>query len=98
MVEFSTTERADSASEHFTVLKKYANRVVLEGQTLSEAEAEDKEARLQEVREFGDRYGFSDKDVVKLIFGRIFSDRKQCGCPTCRARRQMRIDKAGRGA
>ncbi|MDP6798465.1 MAG: hypothetical protein QF744_01370 [SAR202 cluster bacterium] len=98
MTDFSTTEPTDSASEHFAKLKEYAQRVLVNGQKLSADETEDKETRLAALRELTDQYGFTEKDLVKLIFGRIFRDNEQCGCPTCRARRQMRNDKAGTGA
>jgi hypothetical protein len=95
MTYYSETVPIDPASEHFARLKSYAERVLVQGEELSPDEVTDKEIRLLALRELTDQYGFTEKDLVKLIFGKIFRDRQHCGCPTCRARRQMRNDKAG---
>ncbi len=97
MADSSTIGLSGPVIEQLAKLKSYANMVLVEEMMLSETEQEDKESRLLALRELGAAHGLSQKDIVKLVFGKMLRQTKRCGCPPCRARRQMWDKKAGRG-
>ena len=62
----------DIMAENLGILAKYARRVILEGDTLSQREDEDRSARLWEIFGIGSSFGCTNKDLVALLYRGLF--------------------------
>ncbi len=86
MTPETLSDPRDTVAEHLKVLKGYANRNLVHGEELSEAEREDKNNRLVEFVAIGTSFRLTEKEMVQRIFPDMLREPKHCGCPSCRAR------------
>ena len=73
-------------AEHVRVLRSYARRVLLQGESLTEVEDSDRQHRMDELLAIGGCLSLTGHELVALILKDIFDERRRCGCPTCRNR------------
>ena len=79
-------EARELVTEHLEVLRGYAQRVLLQGQTLSESEELDRERRVSEFLAIGSCLGLTRHEMVTQVYRDMFRARRSCDCPTCRNR------------
>jgi hypothetical protein len=72
-------------SEHLEILREYARRVILDGDSLSPAEEAHKEAIFQRIAELGGSFRMTEREMVSLMLRGVFVDAPPCWCSTCRA-------------
>ncbi len=72
-------------AQHLVVVRGYARRVILHGETLTPDEELDKARRIRECMELGSSFELSEKEVVSLLYKEVFGHVKKCNCPTCQA-------------
>ena len=70
-------------------LRGYADRIVIQGETLSFDEAADQKARMQDFLSAGEVYGLTQKEMVKLVLSQTSQKAPECGCHSCNARARM---------
>ena len=70
-------------AEHLQVLRSYARRILLQGDSLSEVEDLDRQRRMDELLAMGSCLTLIGHEIVALIFKDMFNERRCCGCPTC---------------
>ncbi len=86
MDTLSAKDPRQRMSEHLTVLKGYAMRVIAQGEALSSDEEDDKEIRFREFAQIGDSFTLSEREMVCLMFKGIISSTSnpECSCTDCR--------------
>ena len=70
-------------------LRGYAERIVIQGETLSLDEAADQKAHMQDFFAAGEAYGLTQKEMVGLLLGQSSQKERECGCHSCNARKQV---------
>ncbi len=70
-------------------IRDYAKRMVLEGETLGVDEAADLDSRMREFMSIGGDYGLTSKEMVGLVLNQSPKEKRECGCYSCNARKQM---------
>ena len=70
-------------------LRGYAERMVMQGETLSPDEAAEHKAYMQEFMATGGEYGLTQKEMVGLLLDQTSQKVPDCGCHSCKARKQM---------
>ena len=76
----------DLMARNYETLAEYARRVILQGESLTQDEDEDRSVRMREFFGIGTSFECTKKDLVTLLFREVFEARLKCDCPTCRAR------------
>lgn len=76
-------------SHQIATLRGYAKRMVMQGETLSLNEATEHKAYMQEFMATGEAYGLSQKEMVGLLLDQTSQKKRDCGCHSCNARKQM---------
>ena len=71
------------------VIRDYARRMVMQGETLEPDEAADQMACMREFLTIGGNYGLTEKEMVGLVLGQNSQKRPACGCHSCNARKRM---------
>lgn len=72
-------------AQHLVVVRGYARRVILHGETLKPDEELDKARRIRECMELGSSFKLSEKEVISLLYKEVFGQARKCNCPTCQA-------------
>ncbi len=70
-------------------IRDYAKRMVTQGETLEPEEAVVQMACMRDFLTMGGDYGLTQKEMVGLVLGQTSQKRPECGCHSCRARKQM---------
>ena len=73
-------------AEHQQVLRDYAKRVILNCHVLAPEEDDDLANRMQEFFAVGSSLKLTEREMVSLILKPLFSKKRGCDCPSCRAR------------
>ncbi len=68
----ATTDYADLFFKHFAALRMYAERVFIDGTSLSEKEEADKAVRMEEFITVGARCDFTERQLVTLLYAELF--------------------------
>ena len=71
MDTLSAKDPKQRMSEHLTVLKGYAIRVIEHGKALSSDEEDDKDIRFREFAQIGESFSLSEREMVCLMFNGI---------------------------
>ena len=79
-------EARELVAEHVEVLRGYAQRVLIEGKSLSAEEESDKEGRVSEFLAMGSCLKLTGREMVALVYQDTLRPRRPCGCPRCRSR------------
>ena len=79
-------EARELVAEHVEVLRGYAQRVLMEGISLSTEEESDKEASVKEFLAMGSCLKLTGREMVALVYQDTLRPRRRCGCPKCRSR------------
>ena len=90
----TTIVKADTkelAADHLKALRKYAERVLLQEQVVTDDENIDKRRRMQAYMGIGRAFQLTEKEMVVFIFKGLFRRPRGCGCPTCRERRNQEL-------
>lgn len=74
-------------AQHQEALREYARRALKNGETLPYYEDEDKALRMREFLAIGSTFELSDKEMVVQLLRGLFTSKRGCDCPGCRARR-----------
>ena len=86
MTTIAVKRTEELLGEHVQVLRGYAQRVLQEGDALSEVEESDRERRMAQLLAMGSCLKFTESFMVTVIYQDIFKSPRRCGCPTCRNR------------
>ena len=73
-------------AEHQAVLREYARRVMVLGESLGVDEEHDKGRRMRELAAIGSSLRLTEKEIVALVYRGLFVSKRGCNCPTCRGR------------
>ena len=77
--------RDELFSDHLSALKSYAERVIVNGDVLTDDEENDREFRFREFADIGDSFNLSERDMVTMMFEEIFHQGPRCDRAECRA-------------
>ena len=69
-------------------IREYAQRMVMQGQTLEPDEAADQMACMRDFLTIGEDYGLTQKEMVGLVLSQASPRSPECGCHSCNARKQ----------
>ena len=72
MVVAPLTNTTEILAQHLETLREYGKRVLIDGDSLTVGEAQDKTARLEEFLAIADSYGCNEKEMVRLLFKGFF--------------------------
>jgi|ETNmetMinimDraft_2_1059921.scaffolds.fasta_scaffold113696_2 hypothetical protein len=72
---------------HCAALREYAGRVVARGEELTPCESDDQAERMREFLAMGSSFRLTYKEIVRLIYDGLFSEKRGCDCPGCAARK-----------
>ena len=84
----SSNRAAAAVAENVESLRGYAARALIGGEPLSQHEEMVKAARLEGLFDAGASFGCTEKELVVLLFKRLFERRRGCDCFTCQSRRE----------
>lgn len=87
MAELTTRDPRELMGEHAEALREYARRALVQGESLSPEEEEDKAARAREFMALGSTFKLTERELVGLVFRGLFREARRCNCWSCRARR-----------
>ena len=75
-------------AELLTVLREYAERVLLRNRPLDAPQQTDARGRMTELFAIGSSFKLTDRDMVVLVYAGLFPEpaRPSCGCAACQAR------------
>jgi len=76
-------------NHQIATLRGYAERLVIQGETLRPDEAAEHKAYMQEFMATGEDYGLTQKEMVGLLLDQTPQKKPDCGCHSCNARKQM---------
>lgn len=68
-----TTKDIEQFFQHLAVLQEYARRAVVNGELLTAGEDADRARRMQRLLEIGNSFSWSEKDIVGVLYGDLFS-------------------------
>ena len=91
MTSLIVAEPKELMPEHLTSLRSYARRVLIQGETLTAIEEEDKERRLREYLAVGSSVKLTEREMAALVYKGFFMAKRGCGCPTCRTRDSLTL-------
>lgn len=69
------TQRADDADvffEHLSVLREYAETIFVDGRTLDTDQQDERDMRMADFLEVGERCEFTPQQLVRLLFAELF--------------------------
>ena len=72
MVAAPLANPTEIMAHHLSILREYGRRVLLQGDALTLHEAQDKAVRMEEFLAIADSYGCTEKEMVGLLFNRVF--------------------------
>ncbi len=73
-------------TEYLEKLRVYAKRVILRGDSLTDAEELDKKARMGLLLAIGRGFRLTNKEMAALVLEGTLKEQGRCGCPSCRSR------------
>lgn len=77
-------ENRDLMDKDLSLLREYAERVVVLGDVLSDEEQDDRENRFREFAEIGDSFSLTEREMVNMLFDGLFHKGPKCWCAECR--------------
>ena len=75
-------------AHHIDTIREYAQRMVIQRQTLEPDEAADQMACMRDFLTIGGDYGLPQKEMVGLVLRQTSQKSPECGCHSCNARKQ----------
>lgn len=72
MRAYTSADYADLFFEHLSALRRYAERVFIEGDTLNRKEDSDRLYRVREFFEVGKKCEFTEQQLVRLLYAELF--------------------------
>ncbi len=76
-----------TVAEHLEMLRHYAQKVLLQGETLTEEETADRTRRMTEYQAIGNSFKLTNREMAVVLYKGILTGKRACGCPTCRQKR-----------
>jgi hypothetical protein len=73
-------------ARQLSILREYACKAILDGNSLAPDEEADQADRMREFLATGESFSLTEKEMVDLVYGGLFRNRRECGCHSCRAR------------
>ena len=68
----TSTDYADLFFEHLSALRRYAERVFLNGELLDADEESEKDNRLHQFMEVGEKCEFTPQQLIRLLYAELF--------------------------
>ena len=87
MTSLSLKDPRKLVAEHLAALRKYAKRVLVQGQSLNAAEDADRENRMREYLAIGSSFNLRAREMVAHLYKGLLIESARCDCTTCRNRR-----------
>ena len=78
----------DVMVQQLATLRGYASMVLLHGESLSDHQMSDHAVTMQQFLTVGESYDLTPKEMVELVLGEVFMDKRECGCHSCKSRGQ----------
>ena len=72
--------------EHLAALRDYAGRVLVQGDSLSDTEEQDRAQRMHEFLSIGKSFKLNSREMAVLLYKGLLVPKLSCGCTTCRKR------------
>ena len=72
MTAEASVDPAESMRQHLSILRGYATRVLVQGESLGTSEEEDRATRMEELLAIGNSYQFTQKELVAFLFRGFF--------------------------
>ena len=86
MTSLALPDPKSIASDHLAVLRDYATRVLIRCESLTPTEEADKKSRMAEFRATGSSFRLTDHEMVVLLYERLLTPKRGCGCYSCSRR------------
>lgn len=70
-----STQRADDADvffDHLAILREYAERIFVNGEELDEEQQDERDLRMTDFMEVGQRCEFTPQQLVRLLYAELF--------------------------
>ncbi len=87
MTNVVTIDLRESIAQDRLVLREYARRSVVHGEELAPNEAADQTRRMEAFLAVGGSFNLTYKEMVHQIYDGLDSEKRECGCHSCRSRR-----------
>lgn len=75
MSSSTSTDRIERFFHHLATLKGYAQKILVDGDSLSGDEEGDRTLRMAEFFEIGGSFDLSDKEMITILFREMFGTR-----------------------
>ena len=86
MTSLALQDPKSIVSDHLAVLRDYATRVLIQGESLTPTEEADRKIRMAEFRATGSSFKLTDHEMVVLLYRRLLTPKRGCGCYSCSRR------------
>ncbi|MCH7801942.1 MAG: hypothetical protein IIC24_10440 [Chloroflexi bacterium] len=90
MTNLMSKDPKEIVADHIETLKAYATRVLINGEQLTDKEITDKAERFHELQALCASFDVTEREMVALVLKQTMREPKRCGCPTCRARMELK--------
>jgi len=87
MTNLVITDPKESIAQDLSVLRGYAWRSVVHGEELAPSEAADQAWRMEEFLAVGSSFDLTFKEMVLQLYNGLDSEKRDCGCHSCRSNR-----------
>ncbi|MCI0440213.1 MAG: hypothetical protein L0177_13950 [Chloroflexi bacterium] len=84
VASLSEDARRSMLAQRLRTLRSYARRVVLENASLSPDEETDRKIRMREFLAAGESLGYTERQLVKMVYRGVFAVKPGCDCLICR--------------
>ena len=89
MTNLVITDPKESITRDLSVLREYAGRAVMHGEELAPSEAADQAWRMEEFLAVGSSFNLTFKEMVLQIYNGLDSEKRDCGCHSCRSMKKV---------
>ena len=89
MKDATLSEIKETMVRQLAVLRTYASRVVLHGESLAPDEEADQAACMSQFLATGEAFQLTHREMVDLVLNGLFHKKRECGCHSCRTRERV---------